>query len=171
MKFRTLLFIPMLLPVLALFQNCSTLMPREQRKVEFIQDTKLKKKEIYDRSLVYISKTFAAYPIPNAIKDEANGRIVTLSKVSCEGLGYFTYPLNTTKLEANLDITAKDNKFRIIFDDIQLKNYNPYGNIVYSPHPSDDARLKEMVEKCLLPLKDELVNSIEGKGIKTDKEF
>jgi hypothetical protein len=152
-------------------QNCASLMPREQRKVEFIQESKLKKKEIFERSLIYVSKTFSATSLPNPIRDEANGRIITFLRLDCDGLGYINYPLNTTVLESNLDLTIKDNKFRIIFDDIHMKSYNPYGRVVYSPHPSNDVELKKMIDKCIAPLKDELIKNLEGRGITLDKEF
>jgi hypothetical protein len=75
-----------------------------------------------------------------------------------------------TKVDFNIDYTAKDGKVRIIFDDIlalQTTAQNPSG---VSVGPEDKSELDAIDKICLTPLRTELIAAIEGKAANTKKD-
>ncbi|MCW7460184.1 DUF4468 domain-containing protein [Leptospira bandrabouensis] len=149
--------------------SCASLLPREERKVEKIYTTNLTKKQIYDRSLVYFAKSLGNSNFAIQIKDESNGRIVSQVSYDCKKYRTF-YALNRVTANFNIDLTAKDSKYRIIFDDIRLNIYSDNGP-QFINEPSNKEELSLVEEGCIEPLRKQLIDGIEGRGIATDSEF
>lgn len=170
--------------VLGFLGNCGSFMPREQRRLEFIQETNLKKKEIYDRGLVFLAKSLGVANLAISIRDPENGRIISLFTMPCPNFSSTLYSLNYKYLRGNIDLTAKDNKYRIILDDLELivSNENSVGmalnsgNMRNNPqimarYPNDQSDLDNIKNSCGNELKEAVIKAIEGKGITTDKDF
>lgn len=152
---------------LVVFGNCaSTLLPREDRRVEYIVETKLSKKEVYERGLVYLAKSLGIANLAISIRDKENSRIVSSISYHCEKFKPVTYYNTPRNFIANIDLTAKENKYRIIFDDIIVR-IRQSENVF----PNDKEEFEHIKEVCALPLKNMVVDAIEGKGITTTNDF
>lgn len=151
--------------------NCISIMKIEERQTQIIHETKSKKDEIFDRALIWISKRATDSNHSIKIKDKVEGRIIARLSTLCKPSGGIMS--NTSyagKIDFNLDLTAKDNKVRIIFDDI-LALQLAQGNRPEAPlGPEDKTDLEAIDKTCLTPIKKELIAAIEGTAANTKKD-
>jgi len=151
-----------------LFGNCLSVLPREQRRTEAVFTTQLTKKEIYDRALVYLAKSLVNANLSVQIRDPENGRIVSNGKLKYQSGLQCLYSCD---LEFNIDLTAKDGKYRIILDDILMYGNNQYGQRTGIIKPYSEKELASIKEEFLIPLQKELVDSIEGRFMAPQEDF
>lgn len=151
--------------------NCISVMRIEDRQTQSVIDVKAKKDEIFDRALIWISKRATDSNHSIKIKDKVEGRIIARLGILCKPSGGMMS--NTSyagRIDFNLDITAKDNKARIIFDDI-IALQLAQGNRPEQPvGPEDKTDLENIDKTCLVPLKKELTAAIEGTAANTKKD-
>lgn len=148
--------------------SCVTLLPREERRVEKVYETTLSKKEIYDRALVHLAKSLGNANMAIQIRDLENGRIVSQGTFK-NRIGYSC--LYGCLISFNVDFTAKDKKYRIIFDDLEKWSLNEYGAKVSLLGPSSQKDIVEMKKEYLDAIEKELVGSIEGRFMAPKEDF
>lgn len=151
-----------------LFGNCLSVLPREQRRTEAVFTTQLTKKEIYDRALVYLAKSLVNANLNIQIRDSENGRIVSHRNLRYQSGFQCLYGCD---LEFNIDLTAKDGKYRIILDDVLMYGNNQYGQRIGILKPYSETELNEIKDEFLIPLQKELVDSIEGRFMAPKEDF
>jgi hypothetical protein len=74
-------------------------------------------------------------------------------------------------LECNIDLTAKKNKYRIIFDDVLMWYSNQYGARQGMIDPRSKSDLKQLHKDYFESLEKELVESIESRSVAPSEVF
>jgi len=133
--------------------------------------TTAKKADAYSKALAHLSKQFGDANSAIKVKNEASGQIVAKGAVLCNELpGDY---VSNFDLSFDLDFQAKDNKARLLFEDLLIK-YSSSDKLLGStntnygrPAPAHmNIKNKEDVEKvgkCLQVIVDGVTKSINGK--------
>ncbi|TGK36203.1 DUF4468 domain-containing protein [Leptospira gomenensis] len=151
-----------LLSGLFIFTNCVSLAPREERSISTIFETGVKKGDAYQRALIYLAKSLNNGNLAIQVRDESQGRIVSLAQIKCNSYKRWKYPMNQVWVDFNIDFTAKDQKARIIFDDIVLGLFDPYGRKGAFQEPLDKEDTDSIDKECLEPIRAEIIRSVKG---------
>ncbi|TGN00317.1 DUF4468 domain-containing protein [Leptospira dzoumogneensis] len=142
--------------------SCVTLAPKQLRETSRIVETNVKKDEAYDRALIWFAKNLNNANWAVQIKDKVNGRIVSNIKYTCDNISLTQTALgNRNNIDFTVDVTTKDKKVRIIFENIVYSVWNiRAGETVHGP--TDEEDVKEIDEKCLKDIRQDLLNAING---------
>ncbi|TGM89551.1 DUF4468 domain-containing protein [Leptospira licerasiae] len=142
--------------------SCVSLSPKREREVTFISETKVKKDEAYDRALIWFAKNLNNSNWAVQIKDKANGRIVSNVKYQCDRMASFGSIVGDIDyISFSLDVTTKDNKVRVIFEDVMHLIENRH-RVVSVEGPSDQDELKYIEQVCLNHIRNDLMNAVNG---------
>ncbi len=161
----------LLVLVLAGSVTCISVAKIEDRQTQVIHETTIKKNEAYDRGLIWIAKRAGNSNYSIKIQDKNEGRIIARVSTACRPLNGLTSNITmATKVDFNIDYTAKDGKVRIIFDDILALQTNAQNPLGVPVGPEDKSELDVIDKICLAPLRTELIAAIEGKAANTKKD-
>ncbi len=149
-----------LLLIFPAFSGCATLAPVEDRKVEYIENTKAKKSEAYSAALAHFGKLFGNASAAIKISNAEAGQIVAKGVVECNVLRQFgeIYPHN---LRFDLDFQAKDNRVRLAFENLVMTDHlgTEQG---YAVRQLTDRAKVEQAKSCLEPIRAGLLKAIGG---------
>ncbi|TGK04029.1 DUF4468 domain-containing protein [Leptospira semungkisensis] len=149
------------------FISCVSLSPKKEREVSFISETKIKKDEAYDRALIWFAKNLNNSNWAVQIKDKPNGRIVSNVKYQCNKMDSFGSIVGDVDyISFSLDVTTKDNKIRVIFEDVVYLIANRHG-VESVEGPSDRDELKYIEQNCLNYIRRDLMNAVNGVSYNT----
>jgi hypothetical protein len=150
-----------LLSPLILLAGCATLAPPEVRKVSYVEETKANKGETYQRALKLLAKKFGDSNSTIKVQDKEAGQIVAKGVVQCLVLRQAGDFLNDYNLGFTLDFEAKENKYRLLFEDLVILDATgkAFG---YSYNQMTSAEQVEKVKPCLAPIRTELAAAING---------
>lgn len=95
------------------------LAPASDRRVEIIQKTKATKTEAYNKALVYFGKRLGDSNHASKVADKEQGQIVIKANMPCN---VFRQSLDPKEyfLAFDLDFQAKDNRVRLVFEDMRI---------------------------------------------------
>ena len=130
---------------LLLFFGCAVMMqtiPSEELVHQKVYELDLSKKEIYQKSLEWLAKTFISSKEVIELKDEDSGKIIG------KGITEFTNVIVKIPCRYTITIEAKENRYRITFDTF-IGLWGEYHN---NPKPINN----EMERKYLTEVKNNL---------------
>jgi len=146
------------------FLNCASTLPREQREVITVLEVKGTKKVLYSKALEYLAKNQGNSLLAIQIKDEERGKIVTKGNINCSSLNGMRYGVSSAQnIDFVLDVTVKDNKARIIFEDIIHKSKSSTGGDI-DQGPSSAEQIQDIKQQCLQPIEKGISDYLSGKG-------
>ena len=99
--------------ILILFIGCAGIMqsiPPEELVLQKVYEINLSKKEIYQKSLEWLAKTFISSKEVIELKDEYTGKIIG------KGVTEFTNVIAKIPCRYTVTIEAKENRYRVTFD-------------------------------------------------------
>jgi hypothetical protein len=157
-----------LLTFLAL--NCASLLPKDQREVTRIHDIKGTKKDLYDKSLEFFAKNMGNSLQAIQIKDAERGKLVINGYVNCTELNGMRYGMSSAQnITFGIDLTIKDNKIRLIFENII---HTSKGNSMeIDQGPSSSEQVDEIVTTCLAPIERNYLAYVRGGGSSRSDNF
>lgn len=161
MRFIRTLIVLLIAALLA--ANCVTLAPPEQRKKEIIREASGSKQKLWEKAFVFLAKTYNDSNEALKYKDKEAGRIVGQISLSCNAVSQANVAFgNPPSIKANLDFTSKDNKYRLIFDDIQYGVTSAQSGVWSLWGPSSAADTEKYFNACLVPFSDRLHDHLTG---------
>ena len=129
-----------------------TLAPSNVRTVEFKHKTNLSKSEAYIKGLAYISKSFGDSNHAIKAKDKTSGMIVVKGNVDCSVFNQTGDP-NSYNLHFVLTFQTKDNKVRLLFEDLFMSD-NLGKPTTWSYLQLTDAKQVKKAEPCLYSVRE-----------------
>jgi hypothetical protein len=151
--------------VISSSSNCSSVIPREKRVIENVLEVNLSKDEIINRASDTLAKIYVNSNSAIQVKDKERGVIIGKAIAKCETLNNL-YTLNGDyfEIEFNLELTAKDKKYRLIFEDIDLYIVRrQQWNSKDRSYGFSEEDLMSIDKNCISSIRDRLVNAIEKK--------
>jgi hypothetical protein len=160
-----------LIPLLFMV-GCVTLAPPEQRQVRNVIDSKgVKAGDAYKRALIWFAKSVNNANWSVQIKDENEKRIVANLRLNCADIQVSTNILgNLNFISFVADFQAKDDRFRLTFEDVHFFVRQQNGNeVTHGPSSAED--LNEIDAKCLKSVRDSFTASVSGGKNTVDSNF
>jgi len=144
-------------------------MPAEQRQVRNVVESKgVKANEAYDRALIWFAKSLGNANWAVQIRDPQGKRIVANVKYHCTINTGSDILGNQNMIGFIADFQAKDDRFRLTFEDIIFTVRQQNGNEVVHG-PTDEEQRSEIDQKCLIPVRDSITASVKGSRTVDDK--
>jgi hypothetical protein len=137
---------------------CATMLPVEQRKTQYIETTTAKRAAAYGRALAYLSKNFGDANEAIKLKDSESGQIVAKGNVTCNALRQWG-DVNEYSLRFNLDFQAKDNKVRLVFEELEMISAAG-APVEWDYNQISSAANLEKAKSCLEPIRSEVLKAI-----------
>ena len=144
------------------FAGCASLAPREQRQLQFVENTTAPKATAYNRAMGYIAKNFGNSNVAIRMKDEASGQIILKGNVACNEMRQFG-DTNDYFLGFNLDFQAKDNKVRFLFEDLEMLKKDGT-SVPFANNQLTSAGDTEKVKPCIEPVRSGMLKAINNTG-------
>jgi hypothetical protein len=138
------------------------LLPAEQRKAEFVDQTTATKDEAYSRALTYLAKNLGDSNHAIKLQDKGESHIVVKMNSVCPELKPASLDLNTYSIDFNLDVQTKDKKMRTSFEDLDVISSNPQ-QIMGIPRISDQETLAK-AKTCADRVRKGLVTAVNDSG-------
>ncbi|TGK45539.1 DUF4468 domain-containing protein [Leptospira bouyouniensis] len=141
---------------------CVTLAPKSEREIITVLETKVSKDDAYDRALIWFAKNLNNSNWAVQVKDKPNGRIVSNIKLLCPNMSAFQSSIgNKNYIDFSVDLTLKDKKVRIIFENLVYSVWNyQSGETVHGPTSAEES--KKIEANCLASIRSDLVDAING---------
>ncbi len=148
--------------LLIILSACSTesyFAPVAERKAEFIDQTGVDKTTAYRRALAHLAKTFENTETALKVRDEASGQVVAQGYTTCNSLRSAVMFATTMNAKFVLDFQAKDQRSRLVFEDVQITM--PDGSFTWSGQIGSKEDMEKVKAECLEPIHHGLINSIQ----------
>lgn len=160
------LFLIRTLLVFNFFLGCATAISREQRVIESVTEVNLTKDQIFDRSLDFLAKRINNSNYAVQVKDKERGKIISKLITRCQSLTeWYTMAGDYFELDLNLELIAKDKKYKLRFDDLDLYVVRiQNGNSKDRSYGFSEETLKEVEFKCIDPFRTDLQKAINAKA-------
>lgn len=145
--------------------SCATMggtpLPQEQREFTFVEKTDLKQADAYNAALLFISKKLGDSNMAIKMKDPGSGTIMTQIGLGCPELrGALDLMSHTPSY--NLEIDAKDNKIRMVYEAYEDRIVNVGGEPLGAAFISSPSQVAA-VKTCASRNKDELLHALSKK--------
>jgi hypothetical protein len=95
-------------------------------------------------------------------QDADSGQVVVKGNTACDTFRQ-TGDVNNYRLAFNLDFTAKDNRVRFVFEDLEILDSNGQ-SVQYAYNQIVDKGKAEQAKSCLAPVKDGFMKTINAGG-------
>lgn len=146
----------MCLSTLFILASCaSTLPPKEQRSLTFVEETKTKKDDSFVNALAFISKNFGNSNDVIKAQDKKSGLIVLKGNTTCN-IFRQAGDVNDYRLQFTLELNFKDNKTRFQFEDLYISS-NTGAPVQWDYNQLTDKSKVEKAGECLNSLKSGIV--------------
>ena len=112
----------LILSTLLTLCSCATaLIPKDQRKLVFTEETKLSKNDAYVNSLSFIAKNFGNSNEVIKAQDKDSGLLIIKGNTDCNIFKQFG-DVNNYLLQFTLELNHKDNKVKMSFEDLFISS-------------------------------------------------
>lgn len=129
----------------------------EIRKKTYIETTSSKANDAFKRASSWFAKTFVDSKEAIRLKDEKENRIVAKGNTACDVLKLGSGFAEDQRVHFSLTFEAKDNRSRIIFEDVTAMGGGAYDS---GSRPSNQEEMDKVISSCLDPLKSDIMNTI-----------
>lgn len=150
--------------VMTILSSCATgpkLAP-EQRVASFvIEHPGLLKNDAYVRSSSWIAKTFRSAKAVIQVQDKDSGKTVGRGYARCDSVRQ-ALDVNHYQVGFTLDITNKDQKSRLMFEDVAIFLETDMSPAMVNIADSDD--MTKVKNECLSPMANELRAALTSKS-------
>lgn len=155
-------FVQVLTVLLVVTSCASTLPPKEERSLTFVEDTKVDKNTAYTNSLSWIAKNFGNSNEVIKSQDKDTGTIILKGNTACN-IFRQAGDINDYNLQFFLELNLKDNKARFQFEDLFIAGATgePVG---WEYNQLTDKTKVEKSGECLQNLRNGILNSINTKN-------
>lgn len=158
MKNKTLLAISVISTVLV--YGCASLPPKDQRTVQYTNETNANKSTAYNRALGHLAKNFKDANHAIKIQNKDDAEIIAKGNISCNIFRNFG-DINEYNLQFDLDFQAKDKKVRLVFEDLMITGTD--GRMpAFASSQITNAEKLEKAKECLEPIRNDLLKAIKG---------
>ena len=151
-----ILLVPFLLTLVA----CASIAPAEDRKIQYVDNTKATKQEAYNRALAHLGKSFGDANQTIQVRSPEAGQIVAKGLVVCNVLRQFG-DVNDYHLHFTFDFQSKDNRVRFLFEDLEMKG-NSGRSLAFATNQLTDKEKVEKIKGCLEPMRAGVLGAING---------
>lgn len=134
----------------------------DQRIAEWVYDTPGVTKDVaYGRAMSWVAKSFRDSKNVLEVQDKATGKIIGKGNYPCSVLTSAMDP-NKAIVRFTLDITVKDAKSRIRFEDLDMMSTNPQAAFVNNVNSAED--VQKVKNECLAQFATTFKAALAGSG-------
>jgi hypothetical protein len=156
----------MLLACLFVLYSCAGYEPASKQDINttFVEDTKLGKKDAFNKILTYLAKNLGNSNYAIQLKEQSQGKIVTKIATQCNEL-QASMDITTYTASFVLEVDVKDKKVRFNFEGDSYSQLNIDGAVLATANPFRTGQI-EGLKKCATQLKNNIMESLNSSSDK-----
>lgn len=153
MKYFLLVAFSLLAVNVSAFWGTPKLLPAEQRAKEFQFESKLDKKALFQKVIIWSAKTFNNANESVKLKDADAGVLVAKGNLDCKALKLGNGHATGERIDFTVEILVEDKKITVKVEDLIGLAEESYDT---GTRPSTPEEMKSVVDQCLTPWTDSI---------------